>query len=194
MKAQTGEKITVGDADNSHGQKKKKKKLSALPLYKVTKKDKNIVVLDIIKVLKTIHTAFPALDVQAVGGAETIVEIHYQKKQLSAVLFVGVWLLLFIGSCLAIMNFHEDVSMGEVRIALYECITGDRNECPYLIQIPYSIGLGLGMIVFFNHIFKKRLNEEPSPLEVEMFNYQLDLDHYVAMHENEETMKDLHDR
>lgn len=84
--------------------------------------------------------------------------------------------------------------MGDVHIALYEIITGERNDYPYLLQIPYSIGLGLGMIVFFNHIFKKRLNEEPSPLEVEMFNYQLDLDQYVAMHENEETIKDLHDR
>ena len=46
------------------------------------------------------------------------------------------------------MNFHEDVSMREVHIALYEIITGERNEYPYLLQIPYSIGLGLGMIVF----------------------------------------------
>lgn len=92
------------------------------------------------------------------------------------------------------MNFHEDVSMRDVHIALYEMITGERNEYPYLLQIPYSIGLGLGMIIFFNHVFKKRLNEEPSPLEVEMFNYQLDLDEYVAMNENQETTKDLHDR
>ena len=44
------------------------------------------------------------------------------------------------------------------------------------------------MIIFFNHVFKKRLNEEPSPLEVEMFNYQQDLDRYVVMHENKESM------
>lgn len=80
VKAHTGDIITIGDAAQIAGQQKLKKKLSALPLYKVTKKDKNIVVLDIIKVLKTIHTAFPALDVQTVGGAETIVEIHYQKS------------------------------------------------------------------------------------------------------------------
>lgn len=103
--------------------------------------------LDIIKVLKTIHTAFPALDVQTVGGAETIVEIHYQKAAVSR--FIRRCLApAFIGSCLAIMNFHEDVSMREVHIALYEIITGERNEYPYLLQIPYSIGLGLGMIVF----------------------------------------------
>lgn len=165
-----------------------------MPLYQVSEKDKNIVILDIIQVLRAIHLQDPTLDVQTVGGAETIVEIQYRKRNLSTVLFIGVWLLLFIGSCLAIMNFHEDVSMRDVHIALYEIITGERNDYPYLLQIPYSIGLGLGMIVFFNHIFKKRLNEEPSPLEVEMFNYQLDLDQYVAMHENQETIKDLHDR
>ena len=63
-------------------------------------------------------------------------------------------------------------------------------EKPLFFQIPYSIGLGLGMIIFFNHVFKKRLNEEPSPLEVEMFNYQQDLDQYVIMHENKESMNE----
>lgn len=192
--AHPGDIITVGHAAQIEGQHQLKKRLSALPLYQVSKKDKNIVILDIIKVLKAIHKADPTLDVQTVGGAEIIVEIQYKKRRLSGVLFIGVWMLLFIGSCLAIMNFHEDVSMRDVHIALYEMITGEHNEYPYLLQIPYSIGLGLGMIIFFNHVFKKRLNEEPSPLEVEMFNYQLDLDEYVAMNENQETTKDLHDR
>ncbi|MCY9196228.1 stage V sporulation protein AA [Bacillus atrophaeus] len=192
--AHPGDIITVGHTAQIEGQHQLKKRLSALPLYQVSKKDKNIVILDIIKVLKAINKADPTLDVQTVGGAETIVEIQYKKRRLSSVLFIGVWMLLFIGSCLAIMNFHEDVSMRDVHIALYEMITGERNEYPYLLQIPYSIGLGLGMIIFFNHVFKKRLNEEPSPLEVEMFNYQLDLDEYVAMNENQETTKDLHDR
>ncbi|PAF13509.1 stage V sporulation protein AA, partial [Shouchella clausii] len=40
---------------------------------------------------------------------------------------------------------------------------------------------------------KKRLNEEPSPLEVEMFNFQLDLDNYFALKENKESMKYLDD-
>jgi stage V sporulation protein AA len=49
------------------------------------------------------------------------------------------------------------------------------------------------MILFFNHFFQKRFNEEPSPLEVEMFNYQMDLDNYVIIHENKESMKNLVD-
>ncbi|MDD1367314.1 hypothetical protein PTB13_04110, partial [Bacillus sp. MHSD17] len=59
--------------------------------------------------------------------------------------------------------------------------------------IPYSLGLGLGMVLFFNHVFQKRINEEPSPLEVEMFQYQQSLDQYVIVHENKDNMKQLAD-
>ncbi|MBL4985778.1 stage V sporulation protein AA [Bacillus safensis] len=169
-------------------------KLSKMPVYHVSKKDRHIAVLDIMHVVKTIKKTCPDIDIQTVGGSEAIVEIDTGKRQLSPVLFVFVWLLLFVGAALAIMNFHEDVSMRLVHIRLYEMITGKTVEHPYLLQIPYSFGLGFGMILFFNHVFKKRLNEEPSPLEVEMFKYQLDLDHYVALNENKETFKDIHDR
>jgi stage V sporulation protein AA len=117
----------------------------------------------------------------------------YKKKQYSFLFFLAVWFLLFIGAALAIMNFHEDVSMRQVHQKLFYMLTGMRDKQPLLIQVPYSIGLGLGMILFFNHVFRKRINEEPSPLEVEMFNYQQDLDQYVIMHENKESMKKIDD-
>lgn len=49
------------------------------------------------------------------------------------------------------------------------------------------------MVLFFNHLFRKRINEEPSPLEVEMFNYQQDLDRYVMLKENKESIKKIND-
>lgn len=83
--------------------------------------------------------------------------------------------------------------MQAVHQRIFKIITGRENDKPLLLQIPYSFGLGLGMVLFFNHVFKKRFNEEPSPLEVEMFNYQQDLDRYVILNENKESMKRLHD-
>ena len=193
LEADPDEFITLGHIAQVAGDRRYKEKLERLPIYQVSKADQNMVVLDVMKVIEAIHKSFPDLDVQTVGGAETIVEVKYPKRGLSPVLFIAVWLLLFVGAGLAVMNFHEDVSMREVHILLYEMITGKENRYPYLLQVPYSIGLGLGMILFFNHLFKKRFNEEPSPLEVEIFKYQLDLDQYVAMHENKETTKDIHD-
>jgi stage V sporulation protein AA len=145
-------------------------------------------------VIKEIHKFDHHIDVQTIGASQTIVEILYEKKKLSPLLFSVVWLLLFIGAGLAIMNFHEDVSMQQVHQRIYKIVTGKSNEQPLLLQIPYSLGLGLGMVLFFNHLFKKRINEEPSPLEVEIFNYQLDVDQYVAMNENKENLNDVDDR
>jgi len=162
-------------------------------VYRVRKSDKNFVVIDAMKVIDEIMRFNPAIDIQMVGPAQTIVEVVYKKKRLSVIYFALIWLLLFVGSGLAIMNFHEDVSMQEVHQKLYTLITGETEEKPLLFQIPYSIGLAIGMILFFNHVFRKRINEEPSPLEVEMFNYQMSLDQYVITHENKENMRQIHD-
>ncbi|MGR3764898.1 stage V sporulation protein AA [Rossellomorea sp. NS-SX7] len=167
--------------------------LKRIHIHKVEPSDKNIIVIDVMTVIKRISVNHLHLDIQTIGPAQSIIEVIYEKKKVSLPLFIGVWMLLFIGAAMAIMNFHEDVSMRQVHQTLYHFITGEEDPHPLLFQIPYSFGLGLGMILFFNHIFRKRLNEEPSPLEVEMFNYQQDLDQYVIMHENKESMKKLDD-
>jgi len=162
-------------------------------VYTVSEKDQNIIILDVMKVIPILTYVVDQINIEIIGQTQTIIEVVYKKIGVSIPLFILIWLLLFFGAALAIMNFHEDVSMQAVHQRIYKIITGKENVKPLLLQIPYSIGLGLGMILFFNHVFKKRLNEEPSPLEVEMFNYQQDLDRYVIINENEESMKRIHD-
>jgi stage V sporulation protein AA len=162
-------------------------------IYTVTEKDQSIIILDVMKVIEVLTNEVNHLDVQVIGPTQTIVEVVYKKIGVSIPFFILIWLLLFFGAALAIMNFHEDVSMQAVHQRIFKIITGRENAKPLLLQIPYSFGLGLGMVLFFNHVFKKRFNEEPSPLEVEMFNYQQDLDQYVILNENKESMKRLHD-
>lgn len=41
------------------------------------------------------------------------------------------------------------------------------------------------MILFLNHWFNKRFNEEPSPLELELFQYKQRVNEYIAHYENE---------
>jgi stage V sporulation protein AA len=185
--------VTIGDLAQIISSDSLTNKVKDMIVYHINMSDKNIVIIDVMQVIDKIRTAFPTVDIQSIGSSQSIVEIEYRKRNLSPFYFVGVWLLLFVGAALAIMNFHEDVSMREVHQRIYYIVTGEQNEKPLMLQIPYSIGLGLGMILFFNHLFRKRINEEPSPLEVEMFNYQQDLDRYVMMNENKESTKKLHD-
>nr|WP_309101080.1 stage V sporulation protein AA [Fredinandcohnia onubensis] len=185
--------IKIGQIVQISAEEKVAQEIKNIIIHQVSKKDKNIVVIDVMKVIDQIRRQFPQIDVQTVGPAQTIIEIAIKKRRFTPALFVAVWFLLFVGAALTMMNFHEDVSMREVHIRIYTMITGDEVLKPLLFQIPYSIGLGLGMILFFNHFFRKRLNEEPSPLEVEMFNYQQDLDNYLIITENKESMKHIDD-
>ena len=166
--------------------------LQGLLIYELEKSDRNIIVIDLSSIVERITKNYP-IDIQAIGPSQTIIEVVPEQKKNNTILFVIVWLLLFVGSALTIMNFHEDVSMPAVHQKIYKLITGNEIERPLILQIPYSFGLGLGMVLFFNHFFKKRFNDEPSPLEVEMFNYQQDLDQYVMMNENKESIKKIDD-
>lgn len=168
-------------------------RLQTLEIYQVKNEDRNIVIIDAMTVIRNVTRVFPEFEVQMIGPSQTIVEVVFKRRKSSVPAFLSIWFLLFFGAALTIMNFHEDVSMQIVQQKLYTMVTGKKEVKPLLFQIPYSFGLGLGMVLFFNHFFRKRINEEPSPLEVEMFNYQQDIDQYVIMHENKESMKHIDD-
>lgn len=161
-----------------------KRKLENTPIYRITKKDKNIIVIDSFLIIDYLNQIYKDLEFQLIGPEQTIINVQTNRKSPSIVLTACVWVLLFIGAAMTIMNFHYDVSMQEVQQKLHLILTGEENEFPLWIQIPYSIGLGVGMVLFFNHWFSKRINEEPSPLEVEIFNYQQDLDNHMKYYEN----------
>lgn len=165
------------------------KELEDLVVHQISKEDNNIIIIDSMRVIEIITKHVSNPEIQFVGPQQTIIEVVWKKVKMSIPLFLIVWLLLFIGSAISIMNFHEDVSMQTVHQKLFFLLTGIEDKKPLIIQVPYSIGLGLGMVLFFNHLLKKRINDEPSPLEVEMFTYQQSLDHYVIMNENKESIK-----
>ncbi|CJH00969.1 stage V sporulation protein AA [Bacillus cereus] len=185
--------VKLGDVAQLAGDSSVVELLQNEIVYKITAHDKTHVVIDVMKVIEIIQQKASHVQINLLGSGQTLVEIIYEKKKTHPIFFGLVWLLLFIGAALAIIYFHEDVSMQQVHQRLYYMITGEFNAQPLLFQIPYSLGLGLGMVLFFNHVFQKRINEEPSPLEVEMFQYQQSLDQYVIVNENKDNMKQLAD-
>lgn len=116
-------------------------------------------------------------DVQVCSIGEEDILVYYKKpgedkKWLVTLKVVFICLTVFFGAGISIMGYNNDVDLVQVFAKIYYLTTGIQSEEPGTIHLFYAIGLFIGMIVFFNHASKKRLSDEPTPVEVQMRVYE----------------------
>lgn len=137
-----------------------------------------------IQVAEKILDTFSNIDLDILGEAETLIEYKSQEQSYKIVEFLKVLvvcIILFFGSSLALINFHEDVDTRSSIEKLYKIFTGEKKDNPLIMAIPYSIGIGIGVMVFFTRIFSfsKRRAKEPGPMEIELFMYDQDMEEEI---------------
>lgn len=79
--------------------------------------------------------------------------------------------LLLLGSAQAICWFQADVNMWDAQVSLYRFLSGRAPSEPLLIVIPYTVGVGLGVAVFYSLIGRKKT---VSPLDIQLDKYRKD--------------------
>lgn len=131
-------------------------------------------VVSVLFLVEKIHEIYPDLEVQNLGESDVVVSYHGKKqsKTLEILKISFVSAVSFFGSMFAMMTFNEDVSTRETFDKLYTWVMGSEPPGISILEITYSIGVSVGIIVFFNHIGKTYITNEPSPVEVEMAGYE----------------------
>lgn len=131
-------------------------------------------VVSVLFVIQKIHEVYPELEVQNLGETDFVISYHPKKqpKLLENLKIAFVCAMSFFGSMFAMMTFNEDVSTNDIFEKMYEWVMGYRPSGVTVLEITYSIGVSVGIIIFFNHIGKKYLTDDPSPVEVEMAGYE----------------------
>ena len=116
----------------------------------------------IVDVVQKISENVPEAEVNSVGETDFIIDYQPSKKPMYTwqwLKTIFVCLVCFSGAAFAIMTFNND-------------IMGQESDGLTILETSYSVGLALGIIVFFNHFAKLKLNTDPTPLEVEMRLYE----------------------
>lgn len=180
----TDRHVTLGDiakmecTDMSIVRQLKQKKIFSF--QDVKKKEKNVFqVFSILKIIELIHEDYPNVDVTNEGEQDFIVEYipnPDKPKWLEAVKVVLLCIVIFFGSAFTIMAFNNDVSVPDIFSKLYLQIMGRESSGMTELEVSYCIGLSLGIMVFFNHIGKKKITADPTPIQVEMRKYEQDID------------------
>ncbi len=135
-------------------------------------------VFSVLKVVERIHQDYPNATVMNCGETDFIVD--YKKSTIKyAVLekmkLVLVSVIVFFGSAFTIMTFHIDIGIQKTFSRFYEQLMGTEKPPVTEMELSYSVGLALGIIIFFNHFSKKKITKDPTPIEVEMQKYNDDL-------------------
>lgn len=135
-------------------------------------------VISILKIIACIHEKYPGLEVQNMGEKDIIITYEEQKTAGMAMHIIKtafVVLLTFTGAAFSIMAFNNDVSTTQLFGQIYEMVTGKAADGFTILELSYSIGIIIGILVFFNHFGKKRFTVDPTPMEVQMRLYENDI-------------------
>lgn len=150
-------------------------KAKALRVLTIRENRNKRYILAAIDVIEKLQEQDPKLQIDNLGEVSFIVD--YQKPGKPA--YFTAWLktlfvcvIAFFGSAFAIMTFNNDASVSDVFKEIYRLVMGAESDGFTVLELSYTVGLALGIIVFFNHFAKTKINTDPTPLEVEMRLYE----------------------
>ncbi len=154
-------------------------KLKTIKVHKFTAQRRERCVISTLKLIELMEETCPNISVEVIGESDVLlewVEVNRYKGFKQWVKVVFVCLISFFGTAFTIMAYHNDVDINGVFSEVYEVIMQERPQGINPLQISYSLGLAIGITLFFNHIGGRRITKDPTPIEVAMRNYEEDVD------------------
>ena len=129
----------------------------------------------------------PNVDITHIGEAHLVVtyeKAKHQQKWYSWLKTLLVCVLTFFGGAFSIMTFNTDVDTANLFSKIYTQFTGEIATGPTILEFTYSVGIGIGVVFFFNHFGKGKLTQDPTPVEVQMRIYEDDVNKTLIADKN----------
>ena len=159
-----------------------------LAVFQIPEERKRTYLISVVDLIRVLNQKYPNATVNNVGEMDILIEYLPRAEERRPLWLWAkaafVALVLFVGASTTIMCFHSDTQLPLIFENMYYLFFGENKEVPKLLSIPYSIGLGIGIIVFFNHFSRLTLTQDPTPIEIEMTTYEKETNASVIDHLN----------
>ena len=136
------------------------------------------IVVSILKIIEMLQEKYPDNQIDNLGEEDFIILYTSPKKNEALremISTIFICLVAFFGGGYAIMAYNTDIGAKELFVYLSMMFLGNAKEGVILLSICYSVGLTVGMIIFFNHIGNRKISRDPTPLEIQMRLYEKDI-------------------
>ena len=166
-------------------------RLRVMPITVFAPDKSGRLVMSAMDLVKRIQQKEPELPLFPLG--ETTFLITYEPKPAHGKIWrwtkvIFVCLATFFGAAFSIMTFNNDVDVGGLFSKIYTQVTGQVSNGFTILEISYSLGIGLGVLFFFNHFGKMKITDDPTPMQVQMRLYEDDVNDTLV--EEEERIHD----
>lgn len=153
-------------------------RLRVLPVASLDPKRPGRYVLSAMDLIREIQKKEPDLEITHIGEPSFI--ITYQTKPNTSTAWcwckvIFVCLASFFGAAFSIMTFNNDVDVPALFQQITAQVTGQDGSSFPALAISYSVGIGLGVLFFFNHFGHIKLTDDPTPMQVQMRLYENDV-------------------
>lgn len=176
----TKETVTLGEiADLSCRSTSVLARNQARPIARLPKEKYGRYVVSMIDIIRQIEKAEPQVEICHIGEPTFILTYENPTGKNRAAEFLKllfVSLVTFFGAGFSIMTFNTDADVRSLFDNIYQTFTGSPSPGFSVLEISYSLGIGIGVILFFNHFGRRKLTQDPTPMEVEMRTYEDDID------------------
>ena len=147
--------------------------------YKFNEKEEARIIISVLLLIREIERIFPDARIMSIGEQDMVISFKPESMKIKPWIYrtkiILICLTCFFGTGVSIMEYNNDVDITKIFAQLYETFTGAKPNGPTFIELFYSIGLTLGIFLFFNHIPGRRVIDEPTPIQVQMRLYEKDV-------------------
>ena len=150
-------------------------RLRVMPVANLAPDKPGRYVMSVMDLITEIQKKEPDLEINTIGEENFIITFKNKPGpgiiwQWCKIIFVG--LATFFGAGFSIMTFNADVSVDQVFGDLHRLMTGQERTAITWLEGGYAAGLFLGILIFYNHFRTKKRVMDPTPLEVEIREYE----------------------
>ena len=158
--------------------KELEKRCGQLEIMEINEDSDQRYVMSVLRIIELLTEMDDSIQVSNLGEADFVID--YQPGRGSSKLWnwtktLLICVTMFIGGAFAIMTFNNDACVSEIFKQMYFSVMGSEPEGVTVLDLAYTIGLPVGILVFFNHFSKISFSKDPTPIEVQMRSYETEV-------------------
>lgn len=176
--------ITVQDLAELEGDQKLVEQMLPVVVLRLKGDREQKLYASFLDIARAIRKVNPNVTLDCVGEQDTVVMYTPVLKKAGKFMeFLKVLLvcaILLFGSALTLMTFQNEASVPDIMRNVHTFLTGETVDRPVVLILSYTAGIALGISCFFNHFGKKKITDDPTPVQVEFVAYKKQIDDAIV--------------